>query len=307
MALLLRAAGAKRVAAVYSTALAITPHLGDRADKARGGRRRWSAERGAMPGTSSPMLQILIRGLVPQLVLRPSLRRGPDCMDHASPNSGMMSRPDLGRSQVWNFGGHVAGTAEKPGCRVLAMTRETMEKRRGHVALIEEMRSAAQSLGISFDEVLDQAGLSRSSRSRLYNGTAGPETILKVRSAFSAATKSKNTLPDHTQVAVAYRSREVDAASRRKRWVVVEGKHRQLVCGQTDAPDSQIAAEGYVRLDNCAWISGTERNAAMIAVQGPQGDSVGAVAPSVLVLDVSMVLDCSDVASRALAAVVKAV
>jgi hypothetical protein len=113
-------------------------------------------------------------------------------------------------------------------------------------------------------------------------------------------------MPDHAPVAVAHRSRDGDAASRRKRWVVVEGKHRQLVCGQTDAPDSLIAAEGYVRLDNCVWISGTERNAPMIAVQGPQGDAVGAVAPSVLVLDVSMVLDCSDLASRALASVVKA-
>lgn len=174
-----------------------------------------------------------------------------------------------------------------------------------HRRLTDELRAEAERQGVSWDDLLDAAALSKGSRSRLNNGLAGLPTIAKVRAALEERLGHRVTI---VPVEVTRPPRQPSSieqprknqAADRLRWVVVETVHGKIFAGPTTASDEQIAASGHIRLESCVPISGADVQATALAASGPgSGHKVGSLAPGALILGVTSVYDCSDAAIRA--------
>jgi hypothetical protein len=169
--------------------------------------------------------------------------------------------------------------------------------------LVEEVRREAANRGLQWTALLDRAGLSKASRSRLNAGIAGISTIGRVRRAMDELTASNSPPPTEREETPTRSRRYVDQAAspdRRKRWVVVQRKDRQMFVGIVSETDDEIADKGRVRLERCRPILSVDASAASLAAVGPsERGTAGPEAPSALVLDVAVVYDATKAAIRA--------
>ena len=162
-----------------------------------------------------------------------------------------------------------------------------------HRDLFEELQQEAATRGLSWSAVVERAGLSKTSRARLNDGTAGLPTIAKVRSSLDELTAK--TVQDGNRPA----TRGAAPPLRRRRWVLVHSRDGQIFFGATADPDETIAETERVRIDSCRLVSGNDLAAAAMAALGPGSATVGPEVPSALIVGISVVYDCSRKAADA--------
>ena len=173
------------------------------------------------------------------------------------------------------------------------------DARRTQRDLVEGIRSEAEKRNVQWGTLMDRAGLSRASRSRLNAGIAGISTIGRMRRALDELTAGRpvgsERVEDETEVETRHAS-----SDRRKRWVVVQCKDRRMFVGVAWQTDDEIADKGRVRLERCRPIESVDASAATLAAIGPSGRGiVGTETPSALILDVAVVYDATKGAMRA--------
>jgi len=163
--------------------------------------------------------------------------------------------------------------------------------------LAGELRSEAEAAGIPWDTVLDESALTKASRSRINHGKAGLTTLERVRTALA---RLRAQAPDDR---TSEHRPPRPTASAQLRWVVVERAQGGMFAGRTNTPDSEVAERGYVRLQHCRSIRG-DADPSELANWGPSSRvQIGAPTPSVLVIGVASVYDCSTAAAHAFGAV----
>ncbi len=168
--------------------------------------------------------------------------------------------------------------------------------------LVEQVRKEAETRGVQWAALLDRAGLSKASRSRLNIGVAGISTIGRIRRALDELTVTNVPSPsrDDARDEPEDTRKPLPIASipgRRRRWVVVQCKDRQMFFGIVAASDDEITER--VRLERCRPILSIEISAASLASVGPtQRGIVGPEAPSALIYDVAVIYDATKAAVR---------
>ncbi len=192
-------------------------------------------------------------------------------------------------------------TADESGPRWTGPTdTDSRDVQRG---LIDDVRKEAEKRGVQWGALLDRAGLSKASRSRLNAGIGGNATIGKVRRALDELTVATPLGSAERESGTGkHRAQAAPAAplERRRRWVVVQRQDRQMFIGIASESDDEVADKGRVRLDRCRPIQSLDASAASLAAVGPSERGIaGPEVPSALILDVSVIYDATKAAVRA--------